>query len=1454
MQLKAHCRRAADALLGRRWQHRHLSFVSEGQFRLPCALLCSDGGGLLKRLYIIQGLFRAVNYDRTRKHTARAADKQMTATRSAARPVCVGGTRWTVTRPAGFCFYLLRHSPSFASLECNPSDAVKKPDPKDPSAYFYCSLEGVFARRHCVQGRQFNATTLECDSDHALFGEDDPFSNPLNQAPADLCGAGIPLTRLSAPVLCNPSISSCPDGYVCTLYAATGSSYCCQNPTTVTTSGLCTGNQVTYISPTTGQPLSCVLGQPSTCPTGFGCNVVSGTVTRCCGSNFGCPYNSAAFLNPATGSYVICVLGQANACQNGFVCAQSVSLNTPICCSATSNTVSNLCPSGVSPLASPNPCSASVPCPASHTCTIVNNVGICCPSSAVCPAGAPLGGITVCSESNPCQTGYECVTTNGAQYCCRKADGVCGLQMNAGVTCAVSQTAQTKYYFDVTTGTCRTFQYSGCGGNDNRFDTLQQCESFCLAKQCSIGRAYRVGTSATNSACTTTTTTCPSQYTCQAPTFGPVNQICCPTPELVCNEAAASGTQCFTSTTSITRYSFNPSTRQCVEFQYLGCDGNSNNFATRVECSNFCLSAVNNVCSGAAPLLDPNNQFQLCSVAIPCPQGYSCTPSGAQSYCCPLATTSCTIGLSVGVACAGGVQRVLWYYNTATSTCQQFTYLGCGGNANRFLDQTVCTSFCASTGTTSGNCPTGMTPVIPSGQTTVQVCTLNVPGTCPAGSSCIRSTTNAAICCQGTLTCPNNRVAYIIPGSDSVVSCQPDVGNTCPANNECVVSANISGFYLCCSTTGTTTSTCPNSLLSNGLACTMNAVNGCAGGYLCLRAVGSTAATGICCQVAPVCSGGLIPSYISGSTNQVQVCQADLAGCPLGSTCTATNIPSVTICCQTGTTTTTQTRCVGNVQPYIPPGNTLPQECLVNTLNACPVSYGCQPALDGRYVCCPVQQSFSLCSSGVVPYYPPGSAVPQVCNIAVNTCPVGYSCQTSSTAGQYVCCPGANSLSASCPAGTNGYLLYTRGLSCPRGSTACPPGFYCTQSTVDGVYLCCGSGSSTAVTTLAVPNCANGATPLVAAGTNQRQYCSPTSANVCPNGFSCLASTITAQYICCSSGITAANPLLTDYCPVFQIPFIPPGATVPVLCHMTTNPCGLPYTCIFSSIRQNSYCCAPSSRSASSALDGCPIGSRPLFDGVSQVRQCDPMTGSTACPQGYLCQYSVPFLRWQCCTASTLRARKWPSPSIDSAVSRFSSLPSAPFSLEECPANTYKINSKCLPLYYPGQRGCTVTDQCALKVPETRCDAGYCMCPSHKLIHQGRCVGFCPDGYINAAARCNDIMNVVMMDAVDERQNGTIGGWCLDTVIRENQCTAEHSECSDRSLTCQCKHGYELDIQAVDEVQNIAIGACIPIADSKWHQAADEVEMSGDAPLYADLHDHDEVESTRNVFLQIADI
>ncbi|XP_059155169.1 kunitz-like toxin PcKuz3 [Physella acuta] len=36
-----------------------------------------------------------------------------------------------------------------------------------------------------------------------------------------------------------------------------------------------------------------------------------------------------------------------------------------------------------------------------------------------------------------------------------------------------------QYYFDTTTHNCQPFIYGGCGGNSNKFDTLEECENRC---------------------------------------------------------------------------------------------------------------------------------------------------------------------------------------------------------------------------------------------------------------------------------------------------------------------------------------------------------------------------------------------------------------------------------------------------------------------------------------------------------------------------------------------------------------------------------------------------------------------------------------------------------------------------------------------------------------------------------------------------------------------------------------------------------------------------------------------------------------------------------------------------------------------------------------------------------------------------------------------------------------
>ncbi|VDK42233.1 unnamed protein product [Anisakis simplex] len=40
-----------------------------------------------------------------------------------------------------------------------------------------------------------------------------------------------------------------------------------------------------------------------------------------------------------------------------------------------------------------------------------------------------------------------------------------------------------RFYFNASIGKCLAFIYNGCGGNDNRFDTLQQCQQLCSKGQ-----------------------------------------------------------------------------------------------------------------------------------------------------------------------------------------------------------------------------------------------------------------------------------------------------------------------------------------------------------------------------------------------------------------------------------------------------------------------------------------------------------------------------------------------------------------------------------------------------------------------------------------------------------------------------------------------------------------------------------------------------------------------------------------------------------------------------------------------------------------------------------------------------------------------------------------------------------------------------------------------------------
>lgn len=146
--------------------------------------------------------------------------------------------------------------------------------------------------------------------------------------------------------------------------------------------------------------------------------------------------------------------------QEGSGSADEVTTSTPDSDSATispdddcSKTDFSCCPDGRTPAAGPRfeGCSCST-----------SPFGCCTPNDV--SSGLKLG-----PEGQGCPGGPDLDTELASQ--------VCGLPKERG-SC---QNYTVKWYFDTTYGACLRFWYSGCDGNGNRFDSKGDCDSICVS-------------------------------------------------------------------------------------------------------------------------------------------------------------------------------------------------------------------------------------------------------------------------------------------------------------------------------------------------------------------------------------------------------------------------------------------------------------------------------------------------------------------------------------------------------------------------------------------------------------------------------------------------------------------------------------------------------------------------------------------------------------------------------------------------------------------------------------------------------------------------------------------------------------------------------------------------------------------------------------------------------------
>eukprot|EP01025_Chloroclados_australasicus_P016729 TRINITY_DN1850_c0_g1_i1.p3 TRINITY_DN1850_c0_g1~~TRINITY_DN1850_c0_g1_i1.p3 ORF type:complete len:208 (-),score=29.95 TRINITY_DN1850_c0_g1_i1:381-965(-) len=131
----------------------------------------------------------------------------------------------------------------------------------------------------------------------------------------------------------------------------------------------------------------------------------------------------------------------------------------------------------------------------------------------------------------------------------------CLLPADQGVCTAIFL----RYYFDAETNQCEEFDYGGCEGNENKFQTKEECQGVCKsALDSPVGLAYKLAyqTHSEESAVTVCS---------RPPKVGPCKAY-------------------------IPRYYYDPESQQCEQFIYGGCQSNQNNFFTQQQCMQECSS------------------------------------------------------------------------------------------------------------------------------------------------------------------------------------------------------------------------------------------------------------------------------------------------------------------------------------------------------------------------------------------------------------------------------------------------------------------------------------------------------------------------------------------------------------------------------------------------------------------------------------------------------------------------------------------------------------------------------------------------------------------------------------------------------------------------------------------------------------------------------------------------
>ncbi|KJH45636.1 hypothetical protein DICVIV_08314 [Dictyocaulus viviparus] len=183
---------------------------------------------------------------------------------------------------------------------------------------------------------------------------------------------------------------------------------------------------------------------------------------------------------------------------------------------------------------------------------------------------------------------------------------------------------------------------------------------------------------------------------------------------------------------------------------------------------------------------------------------------------------------------------------------------------------------------------------------------------------------------------------------------------------------------------------------------------------------------------------------------------------------------------------------------------------------SCPTGFSCAPSSTaGRFICCRLATSMS-CINGRTLLI---NSHPRLCNRRIiNQCPRGYSCEQSTNPSITICCSlGLPDGKVLCPDGRSPSLLNGFIRSCRKEgrSDGCPVGHLCVRAS-NGLLVCCSSSIARNGMARSPSNvCPFNSQPLISSSSQDFVYCDQT-AYICPDENICLPKSQSDRYVCCS--------------------------------------------------------------------------------------------------------------------------------------------------------------------------------------------------------------------------------------------------------------------------------------------------------------------------------------------------